>query len=208
MDQQQMNPRLQAIVLTGLLAGLSVFVSGCASSMAGYEAQNRPACSSTNDGMPCTNMTDIYKASSTGRIPTQQPKPGADQVGSNDAPVWGATAPANANRAILQSGVPVRTPPRVLRALIFPWEDANGVVSDQKLIYITLDSGRWMLDQNQQNLVDEFAPTRLRQSANSRTNGQGTAARSGAALAQPGNVFVPNPVSPSEQSPQLPPRKP
>ena len=155
-------------------------------------------------------MTDIYKASNSGRISGLQPRtvPGQGGAnGSNEVPLWGTTTPINSNRSVLDSGVPVRTPPRVLRALIFPWEDASGVVSDQKLIYLTLDSGRWMLDQNQQNLVDEFSPTRLRQSASTKAGAQGATPRAGAALAQPGNVFVPNIQTNDQSTQQQPPRK-
>ncbi len=199
MAQQTMIVRTTtALLISAALASLA----GCASSLVGYDAQTTPSCPASNDGVPCTNMTDIYKASSVGGLPGQQPKPlppalaKVQQQSQNWQSEIQPQTPGYAVRPPLDSGMPVRTPPHVLRALIFPWEDPSGVVSDQKLIYLTLDSGRWMLGQNQQKLMDEFAPTQLVLSGPTGAGGARESAKtSNPAKVQPamrsGNLFAP-----------------
>jgi conjugal transfer pilus assembly protein TraV len=54
------------------------------------------------------------------------------------------------------SGVPLRTQPRVLRIWMAPFEDAEGDLHDQKYFYITIHSGRWVLEANQVNIQQQF----------------------------------------------------
>lgn len=170
-----MAQKIQVMKLVGVAMCVAQLV-GCASSMTGYESESKLTCSAANNGLPCTSMSEVYKASNAGRLP------GQISAASGAAPVIDSAAalPVDArtaqHRKLLDSGTPVRTPPRVLRALIFPWEDASGVFSDQKLIYLTVDSGRWMLEHNQRAVTDAFAPTRLRQGP---ASGAGTSGTSG-----------------------------
>jgi conjugal transfer pilus assembly protein TraV len=40
----------------------------------------------------------------------------------------------------------VRAVPRVMRVWVLPWEDTDGDLHDQSYVYMTLDSGRWLVD--------------------------------------------------------------
>lgn len=54
------------------------------------------------------------------------------------------------------SGVPLRTAPRVLRIWMAPFEDAEADLHDQKLVYVTVHTGRWVLEANQVNIQQQF----------------------------------------------------
>ncbi len=54
------------------------------------------------------------------------------------------------------SGVPLRTAPRVLRIWMAPYEDAEADLHDQKYLYVTLKTGRWVLKANQINIQQQY----------------------------------------------------
>ena len=53
----------------------------------------------------------------------------------------------------------LRTPPRVLRLWVAPWEDADGDFHDQSYVYVVADPGRWGIEHNQKRIVDRYRPT-------------------------------------------------
>jgi conjugal transfer pilus assembly protein TraV len=56
------------------------------------------------------------------------------------------------------SGAPIRSAPRVLRALFFPWEDTDGDLHDGSYVYLTVDTGHWLIEHNRKRIRDTFAP--------------------------------------------------
>jgi conjugal transfer pilus assembly protein TraV len=40
----------------------------------------------------------------------------------------------------------VRSAPRIMRVWVLPWEDSDGDLHDQSYLYMTLDSGRWLIE--------------------------------------------------------------
>jgi conjugal transfer pilus assembly protein TraV len=197
---------MRSVTTLGSLLLGTALLGGCASSLTGYDAETRFRCAAENNGLPCTPMSDVYKSSLAHQLPgsLQERAAGAANASVGPLTYHAGAQPAGAPtgalfkpqvmevvkpaqqvaptspvaRALLDSGMPVRAAPTVLRALIFPWVDANGVFNDQRLIYITLDNGRWLMEANQQAIMDSFAPTRLIQggpaAAPSATNATGS----------------------------------
>lgn len=64
----------------------------------------------------------------------------------------------NATRRTPYSGMPIRTPIKVLRVWIAPWEDKDGDLRDQSYVYLTLNQSRWQIGHNQENIIDEYRP--------------------------------------------------
>lgn len=153
----------------------AALVTGCASTLTGYESETEHTCpSAAGKGLPCTPVSDVFKRAMAGQLPGQlsdnQPAaPGG--VAS-----YGAAGPTAANvataalRPAMSSGMPVRTAPRVLRIWFAPWRDDLDVLHDQRHSYLTLDTGRWLIEHNQQRMIQQFAPTRLLQGAGEPTD--------------------------------------
>ncbi len=194
---------LLAIVVASALLGL---LTGCASSLNGFKAaSDQPKCSADTNGTPCTPLSNVYKASMVGGLPGQLGYvPGAAPVaptptGNGTLPLptqqeaSAALVQPTALRSPLDSGAPVHTAPKILRVWIAPWEDSMGVLNDQRLVYLTIDGGRWLLEHNQRAIMEQYAPTRLIQGgpaanleAPNRAGGAPNAAVPGG-QAQPGN---------------------
>jgi len=41
--------------------------------------------------------------------------------------------------------IPLKIPPKIMRILILPWVDENGVLHSQEYIYVEVDKGKWIL---------------------------------------------------------------
>jgi len=54
------------------------------------------------------------------------------------------------------SGSPLRTPARILRIWMAPFEDTELDLHDQKYLYVTIHTGRWVLEANQVNVQPQF----------------------------------------------------
>lgn len=64
----------------------------------------------------------------------------------------------NATRRTPYSGMPIRTPVKVLRVWIAPWEDKDGDLRDQSYVYLALNESRWQIGHNLENIIDEYRP--------------------------------------------------
>lgn len=59
----------------------------------------------------------------------------------------------------IKPGDPLRSTEKVMRFWIAPWEDADGDYHDQSYVYLVLEHGRWFIDEGQENIRKEFAPS-------------------------------------------------
>lgn len=138
---------LNSAVLMALAAS-----SGC-SSLSGFSGSAEYGCKAP-DGVLCSSMEGVYENALRDNLPGQR----AAKRGSADAV---PSVPADlAQRVPMTSGNPIRRPPRTLRGWIAPYEDEDGDVFDQSLVYMTLDNGAWMIERNKRAIRDEYAPLR------------------------------------------------
>lgn len=142
--------------LPALLAAL--VLSGCGS-MSGYDAESEFKCKAPA-GVQCQSMSGVYanrkgnpeptktttQSGNTGPIPYGQlTTPAARNMGSGQAPTyWGA----------------IRSEPTTLRTWVMAYRDTDGDVVDQLYVYMATDSGRWLIEHNEQTIRDTFAPAR------------------------------------------------
>jgi conjugal transfer pilus assembly protein TraV len=63
------------------------------------------------------------------------------------------------------TSMPLRSPARVLRLWVKPWEDADGDLMDQLYVYVPVDNGRWLVDHTQRQIRDAYAPIKAPRAA-------------------------------------------
>jgi conjugal transfer pilus assembly protein TraV len=56
--------------------------------------------------------------------------------------------------------MPLRSPPRILKLWVAPWEDRDGVLHDAAFVFVPIDHGRWLLQHGRPvtRLQDRFVP--------------------------------------------------
>ena len=57
-----------------------------------------------------------------------------------------------------EASAPLRSPARVLRLWIKPWEDADGDLHSPSYVYVPIDAGHWLIDHAPRPERDAFAP--------------------------------------------------
>lgn len=73
----------------------------------------------------------------------------------------------------------LRSPPRVIRLWIKPWEDSDHDLHDQSFVYLQTDPGRWQIAHAQRQIRDAYAP--LKPPAPQQASSPGTASPNGQA---------------------------
>ena len=69
--------------------------------------------------------------------------------------------------------MPLRSPARVLRLWVKPWEDADGDLMDQVYVYVPVDNGRWLVDHTQRQIRDAYAPIKVPRTAQATDSDRG-----------------------------------
>lgn len=159
-------PFCLAAVTLGLL-------TGCASSLSGVGSTESFACKAPI-GAQCTSISGVYANAaafghsaiheslwlSQGLLATSAPEGPSGNSQSQSAvralPLPGSVAsqasspvassvPSSGATAMPTPAAP-RSPPRVLRLWIAPWEDADGDLHDASFVHVVVDTGRWLID--------------------------------------------------------------
>lgn len=129
-------------------------LAGCGS-FSGLDASTQFACKAP-DGILCESMSGIYANAVAQNLPGQRVH---RDTGNNPQVATTASAPAVLPRP-LSSGTPIRSPARVLRFWIAPWEDSDGDLHDQSYVYLAVDTGRWVIEHNRRRIQDTYRPVR------------------------------------------------
>ena len=145
-------------------AAVLPLVVGCSAS--GLDAKSTFGCKAP-DGVTCMSVTGVYATSRANALPGQQPATPDRGAGSAPAPAPSqatgreqAAAASVARGSAPTSGTPLRSPPRVLRIWIAPYEDSDGDLHDQSHVYVTVDPGAWQIEHTRRTIRDRFAPIR------------------------------------------------
>lgn len=123
-----------------LLAALAV-LSGCAAL-----GDNEFACPGMPSDPLCQSATEVYEAThATDRVTRPAaPAEGDQPVAPNPRP----TAAPRLRRAAYptpEGPVPIRTPARVMRIWIAPWEDGDGDLIVSGYVYTEIEPRRWLI---------------------------------------------------------------
>ncbi len=152
-------------------------VSGCAS-MAGVGGTSEYSCKAP-EGVKCDSVSGTYYNSVEYNLPSQR-QGGRATPQDETAPtrmealagkrrvasavyVTPALAPLATGSGVAlppaaYTSTPLRSPARVLRLWVKPWEDADGDLMDQVYVYVPVDNGRWLVDHAQRQIRDAYAP--------------------------------------------------
>ncbi len=127
-------------------------LAGC-SSLSGYDAQTSFACQAP-EGVLCESMSGIYANAMQRKLPGQRTGPHtAQRTFATLSPARNSPFPPP-----LTSGAPIRRAPRVLRIWFAPWEDSDGDLHDQSVVYLTVDTGEWLIEHPRRRIEDADRP--------------------------------------------------
>lgn len=140
-------------------------ITGC-SSMSGLSGNSEFACKAP-DGVSCESVSGVYANSLQNNLPSQRAShKGAEGPGKKEGQLTGplpagtSAAPVISPRdlAMMDSGMPLREAPQILRVWLAPWEDELGDLHDQKFFYTVVNPGQWRIEANKQAIQDQFRP--------------------------------------------------
>ena len=156
--------------------GAALAIAGCAS-IAGVGGSAEFGCKAPV-GVKCDSVSGNYYNAVRQNLPSQQ-ESGGSASQSNVAPsvmdqiVGKPGRPVSSRNEDLPSRVtvtrvattpeanaPLRSPPRVLRLWIKPWEDSDGDLHTQSYVYVPIDSGRWLINHHVLPTRDAYTPTK------------------------------------------------
>lgn len=169
-----------------VLAGLLLALGGCSTlSMSGYGGTEQFRCGNDfgQGGEPyCNSISENYDASIAGLLNNTDMAKRAGQPYSEQGVRTLMNTPGYA------SGTPVRSQNEIARIWIAPYLDSDGDLVDQNFTYVVLNQGKWLIEHNQQNIMDEYRPVRLLGGRPEAQKNTGNTAGSGAT----GNDRVPD----------------
>lgn len=121
------------------------FLAGCALGSSKYSCKGRP-------GSPlCESVTEVYEKTHTREalVQLEREKP-------KEPPPLPAPAPALAPRPTipLADPLPIRTPAKVMRIWIAPWEDEDGDLVASGYVYAEIEPRRWQIGIEGKNVSD------------------------------------------------------
>lgn len=162
---------------------VSIMLTGCAGGVTGLDSKAEYDCKAPK-GVPCMSMSGAY-ANARGGL---QAPPAAGTAVAAAAPTSAAPQAAAATRSTIDysppptlptapaaqpgavprvspaamsaptSGLPLRTPERILRIWVAAVEDAEGTLHDQRYLYVTVERGQWQLETFQDAARAPFRP--------------------------------------------------
>ena len=164
-----MNPSTRIATMC-LAVASTIVLGGCASALSGVGGTQSYACKAPI-GAQCTSVSGVY-ANANGSANTSANSDLLELRAMHEAlrpqgllampsiPVaTQITLPASTGAATTVQASSVldgttaspttaalRSPPRVLRLWISPWEDADGDLHDASFINVVIDTGRWLIE--------------------------------------------------------------
>lgn len=135
-------------------------LTGCVN-LSGLDATNKFSCKAT-EGILCSSMSGIYDNARQNNLPGQivnRGDKGDDATTADKAELSRAKVAATGLPVPPDSGMAIRSAPRILRVMFFPWEDNDGDLHDGSYVYLTVDTGRWLIEHNRKRIRDSFAPS-------------------------------------------------
>ena len=168
-----MNP-IARIASMAVAVASTIVLGGCASSLSGVGGTQSYACKAPI-GAQCTSVSGVYANANANSdllasramheamrpqgllampflpsIPalaqrTQPTSTGAAAMVPASGASAGDTASTSTTNAT-PTTTALRSPPRVVRLWISPWEDADGDLHEASFIHVVIDTGRWLIE--------------------------------------------------------------
>lgn len=152
----------------------ALILAGCGS-MSGLDAQTSFSCKAPS-GVSCQSISGTYSNSTQDNLPFQQQRKNGGDANASATPDAPA-APAEQKSApragklpegraklspkdmeAMNSGMPIRQAPLVLRVWVSPYEDESNDLHDQAYFYTMVHSGKWLIEANRSAIANQFRP--------------------------------------------------
>lgn len=127
---------------------LVLALTGCASTMSGFEGQGKFACQAP-DGISCASLSGVYANALQNNLPGQVRRVEA---------ATGEPSGEKITRPVPSSGEPIRSTQKVRRVWLAPWEDDDEVLHDQSYLYFVVDPGRWQVEHARRQAGERYRP--------------------------------------------------
>lgn len=124
-------------------------------------------------GVKCDSVSGTYANALQQNLPSQQKSAPGDATAAPPAghanptltakaythPAALSAKPVASTLALTrEASAPLRSPARVLRLWIKPWEDSDGDLHSPGYVYVPIDVGRWLIDRVPRPERDAYAP--------------------------------------------------
>lgn len=127
---------------------LSLILTACSGLQTGSSDYG---CTGMPDGVRCQSAREVYAMTSD-----EAPGLGLDSAERIPVPLAGETAGQGVHPDLppMDQSLPLRTPPRVLRIWIAPWEDAQGDLNHPGYLFTEIEPRRWSVGISAPDPVD------------------------------------------------------
>lgn len=151
-----MNTHTYNALRFAALAVAVLVASGCA----GTSPRGKYRCASEQEGMPCMSVQAVYEATHDGTVVSPVGKAARQEGAAGDS--WAGDSAAGISvegdslllteqprsaatfdRPVSHPDGPVRTPAKVLRIWLSPWEDEEGDLHAPGYVYSEIHGRRW-----------------------------------------------------------------
>ena len=132
-----------------LILSLATMALGGCTSMAGLGDSSGYACKAPA-GVQCASVSGTYANAMRGNLPGQQRSAGGAEVPEKASTVTRPEAKTETDG----SASALRSPPRILRLWIKPYEDTDSDLIGEQHVYVRIDNGRWLVDHNPRQARD------------------------------------------------------
>lgn len=161
--------------IQAILSLVSVAVlAGCS----GYGGKDHFECPNMNEGAACMSARQIYSQTHVSDKVQPGYKDGKKIEKQGDEAVQVASNGLNAYRPPLPEvdvPLPIRTPPKVMRIRVFPWEDNSRDLNTGGYVYTEVEGRQWTIGEEQVSRIQANVITPLamptRSAANLSQNG-------------------------------------
>ncbi|QCF28136.1 type IV conjugative transfer system lipoprotein TraV [Hydrocarboniclastica marina] len=153
---RKMRLMVISVLAATTLQGCSVFSFG----------ESEYACSGIPDGVSCMSARDVYELTNNGNVPRPVDEDGnvvaskgqsnestEDQVRIIEDRYVAPTTPAKP--------VPIRTPAKVMRVWVSPWEDTDGNLNISSYVYTEIEPRRWVYDNQERPSQSSIKPLQI-----------------------------------------------
>jgi conjugal transfer pilus assembly protein TraV len=142
---------------------LALSLGAC--SFAGYKSTTSFRCAEglkNENSTYCASISQNYQDSVSGlKVGDSKERKQSGYYRSSNTPMSQSAAASMMQTGALNSGMPIRSQVEIARVWIAPYLDSEGDLVDQNYTYMTLNEGRWLIEHNYQNIVEEYRPVRL-----------------------------------------------
>lgn len=141
----------------------SLLLAACAD-LSGLGGKSQYACAAPQ-GVQCNSVSGNYynsfqpRSSGSGnatKLPINSALPAS--TSGAETLLHHPSAAHAARPSPLFEAAALRSPPRIVRLWIKPWEDSEHDLVDQSYVYVQTDPGRWQIAHAQRQIRDAYAP--------------------------------------------------